>query len=241
VSTTRKRPGKPAPRPAARGGSRWVFPAVLAAIVVVGVIAVVVAASGGGDDGGNATPAAHEVSSEVTVGGTSLPQYTGASKDSAVGMAAPTLGSVDFQGDNVSAGGSTGTPYALVFLAHWCPHCQAEVPRLVDAGKDGTIEGVNVIGVPTGTTKSNPNYPPSAWLEREHWNYEVLLDDGDFTAARTYGLTQYPYLVFVDGSGKVAGRVSGEIAEADLQKIFRALAAGQPLPLPGGGASSSAG
>jgi thiol-disulfide isomerase/thioredoxin len=214
-----------------------VFPAVLGAIVVVGIIAVVLVASGGGDDEGPA--AVTEVAAEVRVRGDSLPRYAGSGQDAAVGRAAPELGSVDFRGRNVEAGGTTGSPYALVFLAHWCPHCQAEVPRLVAVGDGEGIAGVDVIGVATGTSDRQPNYPPSKWLHREGWEFPVLLDDASGTAANAYGLSGYPFMVFVDADGKVAGRISGEVSEADLTKIFSALAKGETLPLPGAGASSS--
>jgi hypothetical protein len=45
--------------------------------------------------------------------------------------------------------------------------------------------------------------------------------------------------VFVDAQGRVVGRLSGEVAPSDLTKLFDALAAGQPLPIPGAGASST--
>jgi thiol-disulfide isomerase/thioredoxin len=205
-------------------------------------VLVATGGGGGGSDssgGGSGGKDAVEVSAEVTTGGTTLPDYTGATKDAAVGMTAPTLGSVDFQGRNVEVGGATGSPYAVVFLAHWCPHCQAEVPRLVSLAQNGQIDGVDVIGVATGTSKANPNYPPSAWFSREDWPFGVLVDDGQFTAANKYGLTGYPYLVFVDANGTVVGRTSGEVEPADLQKIFKSLAAGETPTMPGSGASSS--
>ena len=239
---TKAHPGKK-PGPAVkRTGSGWVFPAVIVGIVIVGIVAVVLVAAGGGNSssssGGGAKNAV-EVSAEVTTGGTALPRYTAGVKDTAVGMTAPTLGSVDFQGRNVEVGGATGSPYALAFLAHWCPHCQAEVPRLVSLARNGKIEGVDVVGVATGTSEANPNYPPSAWLAREDWPFGVLVDDGRFTAANEYGLSGYPFLVFVDANGKVVGRTSGEVAPEDLQKIFKSLAAGETPTMPGAGASSS--
>ena len=225
-----------------QSGNKWVFPAVIIGVLLVGLIAVVAVASGGSsneDAAPNGQKAKTEFSPDVTVTGTTLPPYTGAANDPAVGMTAPTVETVDFAGKPVTIGGATGSPYALAFLAHWCPHCQAEVPRLVDLGKRGQIEGVDVIGVPTGTTDQAPNYPPSAWLAREDWGFGVALDNEATTAARAYGLTGYPYFVFVDASGKVVGRTSGEIAEDDVQAIFAALAAGKTLPLPKVGASSS--
>jgi thiol-disulfide isomerase/thioredoxin len=214
-----------------------VFPAVIAGIVVVGIIAVILVASSGSDDGGKA--AAAEISAEVRVEGTPLPKYAGTANDAAVGLAAPTLESVNFQAESVTAGGRTGSPYALVFLAHWCPNCQEEVPRLVAVGRNGQIAGVDVTGVTTGTSAQNPNYPPSEWLDREDWDFPVLLDDARGTAANAYGLPAYPFMVFVDADGEVVGRISGQVAEEDLTAIFTALAKGQPLPLPGAGSSST--
>jgi thiol-disulfide isomerase/thioredoxin len=216
---------------------------VLGVIALVAVIAVVaVAAGGGGSDeasGKHSPPAKFQTAPELTVGGTSLPRFDSTTRDTAVGMTAPTLDSVDFAGMPVQAGGATGKPYALAFLAHWCPHCQAEVPRLVDLAKHGQIAGVDLIGIPTGTTNQAPNYPPSAWLAREKWPFPVVLDTAKAKAAQAYGLSAYPYFVFVDASGKVVGRTSGEIEPDQVEAIFEALAKGRPLPLPGAGASSS--
>jgi thiol-disulfide isomerase/thioredoxin len=233
-----RRPNEPA-RPATQ--SRWVLWAVLGVIALVAVIAIgAVAAGGSDDDSAKRKPAKFETAPSLTVDGTSLPGFESSNRDSAVGMTAPTIDTVDFQGQPVQVGGATGSPYALVFLAHWCPHCQAEVPRLVELAKGEQIAGVDVIGVPTGTTDEAPNYPPSEWLAGEDWPFAVALDTAKAKAAQAYGLTGYPYFVFVDAQGKVAGRASGEIEPDQIEAIFQALAEGQTLPLSGSGASSSA-
>jgi len=237
---------KPARRPvdrarAAQNPNRWVVWAVLGVIALVAVVAVVVVASSGGDDGGDGGRAAKlQTARRLTTDGASLPAFQGSTRDAAVGLAAPTLDSVDFAGKPAQAGGATGSPYALVFLAHWCPHCQAEVPRLVEAAKGGKIAGVDVVGIPTATTDQQPNYPPSAWLAREDWKFPVVLDAANGKAARAFGLTGYPYFVFVDAQGKVAGRASGELGSDQIEAIFEALADGESLPITGSGASSSA-
>jgi cytochrome c biogenesis protein CcmG/thiol:disulfide interchange protein DsbE len=239
VSAQKTQKKRPAPA-VKRGRNQWVFPAVLAGVVVVGILAVVLVAAGGDDgDAPGGKEAVTEVSAEVAVEGTTLPAYSSSGLDGAVGDPAPTIGSVNFQGGNVSAGGATGSPYALVFLAHYCPHCQTEVPRLVALARNGQIEGVDVIGVTTGTTDQAPNYPPSEWLAREDWDFPVLLDDNQGSAGEAFGLRSYPFFVFVDADGNVAGRISGEISEEDLTVIFRALANGEQLPLPGVGASTT--
>jgi thiol-disulfide isomerase/thioredoxin len=119
----------------------------------------------------------------------------------------------------------------VLFVAHWCPHCQAEVPRIVKLAKKKAFKGIAVSTVATGTNPGYPNYPPSAWLRREHWPFPVMVDSQLQTAAVAYGLPSYPYFVFVDAQGKVAGRASGEIAPSDLKKVLTALAAGKSLPL----------
>jgi len=233
--STRTKSKRPAVR---RTGNRWVFPVVVAGVAALGILAVVLTAAG--DGGGSGSDAdAVQIAAEVRVDGAALPQYTTPARDNALGRPAPALGSVDFDGRNVEVGGATGSPYAVVFLAHWCPHCQAEVPRLVAAAQNGRIAGVPVIGVTTGTTDAQPNYPPSAWLAREDWPFPVLVDDANGSAAKAYGLGGYPFMVFVDANGTVVGRHSGEMSESDLAAAFTALAAGKPLPLPGTGGSSS--
>jgi thiol-disulfide isomerase/thioredoxin len=133
----------------------------------------------------------------------------------------------------------TVKPQVVMFLAHWCPHCQAEVPRIVDLAKMGAFKGIDVAAVATGTSPEAPNYPPSAWLKRENWPFPVMVDSASGTAAEAFGLSSYPYFVFVDAQGAVVGRAAGEIPPSDLQKILNALEAGNPLPK-GSGASSSA-
>jgi thiol-disulfide isomerase/thioredoxin len=158
--------------------------------------------------------------------------------DPAVGKTAPSLGGRTFSREPIAIT-NDGKPHVLVFVAHWCPHCQAEVPRIVAMERAGQTSGVPVTAVATGTNENAPNYPPSAWLHEVGWPYPVLVDTASGTAARAYGLAAYPYLVFVDANGKVAARVSGEIAPADLQRMFSALAAGEPVPIPASAAASA--
>jgi thiol-disulfide isomerase/thioredoxin len=206
--------------------------AVLGGLVVAGLLAVALT-SGGGESSDKL-----EVAKSVTVDGTSLAPFTSPVSDPAVGTHAPTLTGKTFDRSAITVGG-TGVPHVLVFVAHWCPHCQAEVPRIVALQRAGRTSGVPVTAVATGTDTNAPNYPPSAWLHREGWPYPVLVDTASGTAASAYGLRSYPFLVFVDASGNVAARVSGEIEPADLKTMFAALAAGKPVPVPNAGAASS--
>jgi cytochrome c biogenesis protein CcmG/thiol:disulfide interchange protein DsbE len=222
--------GKPEPR--GRGNRTWW---ILGAIALVVVVAGVFALSSGGD---SAKASQHETGA-VTVDGTPLPQFVSGGVDTAIGDTIPTLHGVSFDGSSVTIA-PTSKPQVVLFVAHWCPHCQAEVPRIVALAKKGAFEGIDVATVATGTNSTYPNYPPSAWLQGAHWPFPVLVDSKDSTAAEAYGLPSYPYFVFTDAQGKVVGRATGEIAPSDLQRILKALVAGNPLPTGIAGASSSA-
>lgn len=227
-----------------KSGSRtWM---VVLGVAVVAVIAAVIAfAAAGGDSGstsGSASAQSGNASTHetgpVAVAGATLPRYGGPTNDDAVGHTLPTLTGVGFDGSHVTVG-PTGTPQVVMFVAHWCPHCQAEVPRIVDLAKQGAFEGLSVSTVATGTNPDYPNYPPSAWLSREDWPFPVMVDSQQSTAAQAYGLSAYPFFVFVGADGKVAGRATGELAPADLTKILDALRDGKTLPTASGANSSA--
>jgi thiol-disulfide isomerase/thioredoxin len=112
----------------------------------------------------------------------------------------------------------------LLFVAHWCPHCQAEVP-VVQAWLDsGRLDpSVDLISVATGIDPARPNYPPDAWLAREHWSPPVLVD-GDQAVATSYGLKAFPYWVAVDAAGKVVVRATGELTPDQLDALAAAAA-----------------
>ena len=51
-----------------------------------------------------------------------------------------------------------GRPKIVVFLAHWCPHCQAEVPRLVDwFGENGVPDDVDYANIPWRNNRFDEN------------------------------------------------------------------------------------
>jgi cytochrome c biogenesis protein CcmG, thiol:disulfide interchange protein DsbE len=192
-------------------------PIVLVGVAVLAVVAVM--ASRGGDEEPAAEDSSLEQTRPVRVTGAALPEATGPS-DPAVGAAAPELAGASFAGDPVGIT-NDGRAKVLVFLAHWCPHCQREVPVLARwLRENGQPDGVNVYGVATGTRSDRPNYPPSEWLKRERWTQPTLADDASQSAARAYGLSGYPYFVAIDASGKVVARTSGELTTAQFEALL---------------------
>ena len=151
----------------------------------------------------------------VTVTGDALPRF-GEGTDDAVGMKAPELEGSTFEGAPLSIA-DDGRPKVVIFLAHWCPHCQVEVPMLMEHLPSSTLPGdVDLYSVSTGVDPGQPNYPPSAWLEREGWTIETLADDDRGSSASAFGLSSYPYFVFLDAKGRVVERFAGELTFEDF-------------------------
>ena len=202
------------------GNGKFIVGAIIA--IIIGGAAIVAISSSGSDS--NTSSGNISEFSEITVSGDALPAFDSNSSatDTAIGLPAPVVLGKGFTGTEITTDGA-GTPTLLVFLAHWCPHCQREVPLLVQWEKDGkTPTGVDVIAVATGTDPANPNYPPSEWLAREEFPalWPVIADSNDKKAANAFGLSGYPYFVLVDAQGKVFKRASGEVAMDDLTAMI---------------------
>ena len=216
TTTRTRRPVRPPAR--RRPGAVW----IAAAGVVVLALVVAVVASGSGDSPSTATA---EQVRPVTVTGAALPAFRSGA-DAAVGTPAPELRGASFDGTPVAVT-RDGRAKLLLFAAHWCPHCQHEVPRVVEHLRDTPLpEGVDLVLVSTATAKDRPNYPPSRWLDRVGWDAPVLADDANGAAATAYGLSGFPYFVAVDRAGNVVARRSGEIGVAELDRLARTAAGG---------------
>src|SRR3546814_5923343 len=56
-------------------------------------------------------------------------------------------------------------------------------------------EDVDVYGVSTSTNEERPNHPPSAWLDKEGWEYPTLADSPESQTATAFGLSGFPFFV----------------------------------------------
>ena len=161
---------------------------------------------------------------EINVVGDSLPQYAGENDDNvALGLAAPTFSAPD-QNSEIFQLEKNGNSKALLFLAHWCPHCQREVPvvqRFIDS--NGVPPGIDVIAVATSIDRGRDNYPPQEWLEREGWS-ETQIYDLDREIGEAYGLNAFPYWVFLDKDLNVLARRTGNLPEDMVGALLTQLA-----------------
>jgi thiol-disulfide isomerase/thioredoxin len=136
--------------------------------------------------------------------------------DEAVGLQAPVLVGEGFDGETIRVDAAAAGPTMVVFLAHWCSHCNAEVPRLNQLRDEGRFPAsLNIIGVSTAVDPGRPNFPPSEWVVAKDWTYPTIADDIDFenkvlVGAEAFGLSGFPFITLIDGDGAVVARWSGE-------------------------------
>ncbi|MDE0833866.1 MAG: TlpA disulfide reductase family protein [Acidimicrobiales bacterium] len=193
-----------APEPIGRPG-----PGRTILIALVGAVALALVAAltlGGGDPPGDL---GGRETGPVAVFGDGLSAFAGAEGDVAVGRLAPDFDATTFNGDIVQVRPGNGTGYVIAFFAHWCSHCQAEVPKLIGwIDRDGIPSGVKVVAVSTAVYLDRGN-PPQAWFAAEGWPELVLRDSDESEVADAYGLRSFPYFVVVGTDGRVRARVSG--------------------------------
>jgi cytochrome c biogenesis protein CcmG/thiol:disulfide interchange protein DsbE len=223
-----------------RSNRWWIIGGVVLAIALALLVAMFatrpkdqVSSGGQSSAGFNTAEGAPKdlVTGTVTVQGTNLPELPDAQPgqappaDPAVGQAVPTVSGQKFSGEPITIPGA-GTPKVVMFVAHWCPHCQKEVPLLTDHLKGGMPEGVDLFAVSTGVNEPRGNYPPGSWLRAENWPVPTLVDDAQGTAAQAYGLSGFPFFTAVDSSGKVVKRASGELTTQQFDDLVAAARSG---------------
>jgi thiol-disulfide isomerase/thioredoxin len=153
----------------------------------------------------------------VEITGDALPllQVESVEADVARGSRAPIVAGEDFEGRTVRINGVAAGPTMVVFLAHWCPHCNDEIPVLNRLRDEGRFpEGLNIVAVSTAVNAGRPNFPPDRWLETKDWTYPVIADGIDFerevfVASDAFGLNVFPFTVLIDGDGVVQARWGG--------------------------------
>jgi thiol-disulfide isomerase/thioredoxin len=167
---------------------------IVAVVAIVGVIVAVVV--GGGDDGDDSSD-----------------------DDPVAGQPVPVVSGVDYDGNEITIDPAADGPTMIALLAHWCPHCNNEIPVLNEWRDSGEIpEGLDIVGVSTGVDPSRPNYPPDKWLASMDWQWPVLADD-DGSAMAAYGGTSFPTLIFVDSDGNVFRQLTGEVPIEELDPL----------------------
>jgi cytochrome c biogenesis protein CcmG/thiol:disulfide interchange protein DsbE len=217
------------------GNTTWLWIGIVVVIVLVGVIVIAVgrSSSGGSAEGGGPSPSGGTVVPNgdvefgtVEVSGTQLPQPSDSGADAGVGMQIPTIDGITFDDSAVTIS-PDGEPKVILALAHWCPHCQREVPLLQEwLDENGMPSDVEVVAVATGNDSGAVNFPAGDWLREEGWSVPTMVDDQDDSAALALGVKGYPGFTVVDADGEVVFRTSGEISMDQWEALLESARTG---------------
>lgn len=113
-----------------------------------------------------------------------------------------------------------GAPRLIVVVAHWCPHCQAELPALRSMLTDGTIPGaVDFTVVSTAVDPVRGNYPPSSWIRAWLPDVQPLVDDRLMTAANALGVSSFPMFLAIDADGRLLARGQGQLDADQVREL----------------------
>jgi thiol-disulfide isomerase/thioredoxin len=168
----------------------------IAAGVFAVIIIAVIATSGGGA----------EATEPAAAGAVSVDRDPGPTL--AVGESIPDWSAPSLDGDGVVAWSDyAGTPTVLTIWAPWCPHCQAELPRLNEAmANHPDVELVTIT-----TMVERGSVGSKDWLDSQGLEFTTGVDDADLTLMQALGVEGTPTTYFVNADGTVYDVRSGEI------------------------------
>jgi thiol-disulfide isomerase/thioredoxin len=143
----------------------------------------------------------------------------------AVGRSAPRLTGTTLDGKAFDSAAQAG-PQVVYFWATWCKPCagsqlidlETVAERHATAVTTVTITIGDQLGTVTGYVKANGIRLP------------VVNDSASLL--KSWGISAIPALVMLDANGAVAALSIGPIPASELQSMYAALSAGQPVPTP---------
>ena len=152
-----------------------------------------------------------------------LPRFEAGQTDTALGRIMPAVEGLEYYTNTVlNVDPADGTNRLWLIWAHWCPHCQAELPPLsawyVEKGDRYTAE---LITVTTSIDASRDN-PLQPYLDESQFPFPVLVDVSSDLAAR-FGVSAFPFWVITDGEGRVLFRSAGRLETNNVEAIFEQL------------------
>lgn len=137
----------------------------------------------------------------------------------------PAVTLKDMSGKTVNTAelSNDGKPIIISFFSTWCKPCNRELSAISEVYEDWQDEtGVKLIAVSIDQAQNINKVKPL--VDGNGWPYQVLLDpNSDFK--RALGVQMIPFVLIVDGKGKIVYKHNGytEGAENELIEKVREL------------------
>lgn len=200
--------------------SNKIFLLAIVGVLIIGALAVAFIASGRKSAISGAPTAEISIKGDPVSPMPDKVSLTDPSTEPSYGKVAPELTGTNFNGDPVTLK-PDGRYKAVYFVAHWCPHCQKEVPLVAQLISEGKVPAnMDIYAVSTSVRPEAGNYPPQVWLNNVKLKANILRDDTASTALQAYGGGGFPYVIYLDGQDRVIARTSGELGLEGIQAMW---------------------
>lgn len=139
------------------------------------------------------------------------------------GVTVKDLSGRSVQTDTLSNG---GRPLIIDFFATWCKPCNRELTAISEVYDEWQEEtGVKVVAISIDQAQNINKVKPL--VDQHEWPYETVLLDPNSELKRQLGIQMIPYVLIVDGEGKIVYKHNGytEGAEEELIEKVRELVA----------------
>ncbi len=153
-----------------------------------------------------------------------LPPFEQGQPDAALGVVlGEVTGTEYYTGEEMTFDPSDGVSRAWLIWAHWCPHCQREMPAVTDwYGENAdAYPNVELVSITSAIDPSRGN-PLEPYLDELQTPFPVLVDD-DSRLADQFGLNAFPFWVFTSPDGTTVLRVAGYLEIDQVAEIFAQL------------------
>ncbi len=112
---------------------------------------------------------------------------------------------------------NNGKPFIIDFFATWCKPCNRELDAISEVYDEWQEEtGVKIFAVSIDQAHNINKVKPL--VDNQGWEYDVLLDpNSEFLKA--LGIQMIPYVLIVDGNGKIVYRHNGYTDGAEQELI----------------------
>ncbi|UCB44252.1 MAG: redoxin domain-containing protein [Dehalococcoidales bacterium] len=145
-----------------------------------------------------------------------------------IGYQAPDFTLVDLDGNTVRLSDFRGKVVFLNFWATWCPPCRAEMPAIEEVYQEYKDEGVVVVGVDVGESKSTVRN----FVEENGYSWIFVLDTTG-EVSMEFMVLRFPTSFFIDSQGIIRATRVGYMNKATMVTLITGedLAAGEELDL----------
>ena len=130
-----------------------------------------------------------------------------------VGHLAPDFTLADLEGNPVHLGDFRGKVVFLNFWATLCPPCRAEMPDIEELYQKYKDEGVVIIGVNVGESKSTVR----DFVEANGYSWTFVIDVTGEVSIGKYMVNNIPSSFFIDKDGVIRAASVGYMSKATME------------------------